>query len=79
MHALSQAGALLSVPGFCFGIAACREVPAGAVSSLWPWGTEMSLGHLHPAYQAGSALWVGHRPQTPSQKPTVPAIPEEMC
>lgn len=42
------------------------------------WGCyiPVSLGqHLHPAWQAGSALWVAHRSQTPSLEPTVPYSP----
>lgn len=70
MHALNQAGALPSVPGFCSGIDAYTVVPAGAVTSLHPLGRR-----LHAAWQAGSALWVAHRPQTPSLKPTVPSSP----
>lgn len=72
MHALSQAGALPSVPGFCSGIATCTVVLTGAVTSLCPSGR-----HPHPTWQAGSALWIAQTPQTPLLKPTVPAIPEE--
>lgn len=62
MHALSQAGALPSVPGFCSGIDAYTVAPARAVTSLCPLGR-----HLHPAWHTGHE----------AQSPTVTAIPEE--